>query len=139
MIEQNAQLKELFASDKFRTRLLIINIDEVHVVYQWGQEFRQVYERLSSLRSLLPPGIPIFACSATLPPNMYRHVVDSLGIHSDSTLISLTSDRPNVYLEFREMVKSDSNSLPFQDLFFLVPSSVKRTQDLRRTIVYFER
>jgi len=103
MLEQNQKLNNLFNSSAFRKRILAVNVDEAHCIYQWGDEFRKSYNRLSHLRARLPQHVPIFACSATLIPVMYLNITERLGFRSDPVVIRLSNNRPNIFLNIREM------------------------------------
>ena len=136
MLEQNKKLSGLLDSKKFRNHLLAVNFDEVHCVYQWGADFRKAYDRLSHLRARLPPQVALFACSATLAPKMFSNVLDRLGFRPDHTVIHLSNNRKNIYLNIREMKYSLDS---FKDLRFLVPESAESTSDITRTIIYFDK
>jgi superfamily II DNA helicase RecQ len=136
MLEQNKKLGELLDSKKFRKLLLAVNFDEAHCVYQWGTEFRKAYDRLSHLRARLPPQVALFACSATLTPDMFNNVLDRLGFRPERIAIRLSNNRTNIYLNMREMEHAVGS---YKDLRFLVPSSAKSTSDIVRTIIYFDK
>ena len=122
MLEQNQKLNNLFNSSAFRKRILAVNVDEAHCIYQWGDEFRKSYNRLSHLHARLPQHVPTFACSATLTPAMYLNITERLGFRSDPVVIRLSNNRPNIFLNIREMKHPTSS---YRDLKPLVPPSAK--------------
>jgi len=84
-LEQNNMLGEVLDSKKFRSRLLALNFDEAHCIYQWR---RKACDRLSFHRARLPPHVVLFARSATLTPDMFNNVLDRLSFRSSRTKIS---------------------------------------------------
>ena len=54
-----------------------IAIDEAHCISQWGHDFRPEYQRLGSLRELVP-GVPIQAFTATATEDVREDVVRAL-------------------------------------------------------------
>jgi superfamily II DNA helicase RecQ len=111
---------------------LYLIIDEVHVVDQWST-FRKEYGKLAHLRSRLPPSTRALGASATLDSATRAAVIEKGGFR-DPVLINITTDRPEIYIEFR---KSKSN---FEDLHFLFPDklTVEEAKQLPKMIVYFD-
>src|SRR3954449_1003515 len=52
----------------FRDHLVLVAIDELHVVSEWGQHWRNSYSRLTMLRDIIDRPVPWLGCSATLDP-----------------------------------------------------------------------
>ena len=104
---------------------------EAHCIYQWGDEFRKPYNRLSHLRARLPQHVSFFACSAPLTHSMYLNITERVGFRSDPVVIRLSNNRPNIFLNIREMKHPTSS---YRDLKPLVPA-----KDIPRTIVYFDK
>src|SRR5438477_11246593 len=50
----------------FRDHLVLVAIDELHVVRDWGKHWRSSYSRLALLRDLIDRPVPWLGCSATL-------------------------------------------------------------------------
>lgn len=135
MLEENKKLSKLLTAKQFRKRLHAVNVDEAHCISQWGETFRPSYSRLGSLRALFPPETPFFITSATLPPKMLDDVKTRLGFRDDCATFVISNNRPNIYLEVREMKHP---KLSFRDLDFVLNPSAKKLRDLKRTIVYFD-
>lgn len=72
-------------------------IDEAHVVLQWGNTFRPVYQTLSDLRHLGSRKITILAATATLSHEMFKQLFVKLEIR-DPTVINIGSKRPDIFL-----------------------------------------
>ncbi len=71
-----------------------IAIDEAHCISQWGHDFRPEYQRLGSLRELVP-GVPIQAFTATATEDVREDVVRALKLR-DPALLVANCDRPNL-------------------------------------------
>src|ERR1700683_1906032 len=51
-----------------RTRIAYFIIDKIHLVYEWGPEFRVIYLLLSTMRARLPKWTVFVGLAATLEP-----------------------------------------------------------------------
>src|SRR5438552_3078450 len=97
---------ERFQNDEFRaglarTRVSLFAVDEAHCVSLWGHDFRPDYLRLRPvIRELKSP--PVLALTATATPAVRRDVLVQLGIEGAAQVVS-GFDRPNLYLEVREV------------------------------------
>lgn len=61
-----------------------------------GKVFRQDYDRLGELRSILPSPIPVMALTATASCSVYETAVAVLGMHNP-VLISAAPNRSNLH------------------------------------------
>src|SRR5215470_7969670 len=97
---------ERFQNDEFRTRLSrtkvsLFAVDEAHCVSLWGHDFRPDYLRLRrAISELKSP--PVLALTATATPAVRRDILTQLGIEGAPEIVS-GFDRPNLYLEVREI------------------------------------
>src|SRR4029077_8847613 len=97
---------ERFQNDEFRAGLArshvsLFAVDEAHCISQWGHDFRPDYLRLRQvITDLKSP--PVLALTATATPSVRRDIVVQLGI-ADAAQVVSGLDRPNLYLEVREV------------------------------------
>ncbi|HEY2382956.1 MAG TPA: RecQ family ATP-dependent DNA helicase [Terriglobia bacterium] len=97
---------ERFQNDEFRAglnrvKVSLLAIDEAHCISLWGHDFRPDYLRLQSVvRELKSPAV--LALTATATPAVRRDIVAQLGIEDAAHVVS-GFDRPNLYLEVREV------------------------------------
>jgi ATP-dependent DNA helicase RecQ len=97
---------ERFQNDDFRAGLKRINVslfavDEAHCISLWGHDFRPDYLRLrGTIRELKSP--PVLALTATATPAVRRDILKQLGIEGAAEIVG-GFDRPNLYLEVREV------------------------------------
>jgi len=97
---------ERFQNDDFRAGLArakvsLFAIDEAHCISLWGHDFRPDYLKLRSIiRDLKSPAV--LALTATATPAVRRDIIAQLGIEGATEVVS-GFDRPNLYLEVREV------------------------------------
>jgi ATP-dependent DNA helicase RecQ len=97
---------ERFQNEEFRAGLSRANVslfavDEAHCISLWGHDFRPDYLRLRRVvRELKSP--PVLALTATATPAVRRDILAQLGIEGAPQVVS-GFDRPNLYLEVREV------------------------------------
>jgi ATP-dependent DNA helicase RecQ len=97
---------ERFQNDEFRAGLArshvsLFAVDEAHCISQWGHDFRPDYLRLRQvITGLKSP--PVLALTATATPSVRRDILTQLGIDNAAQVVS-GFDRPNLYLEVREV------------------------------------
>src|SRR5438105_3282281 len=100
---------ERFQNDEFRSaltrsRVSLFAVDEAHCISLWGHDFRPDYLRLGHvIRELHSPAV--LALTATATPAVRRDIVAQLGIDNAAQVVS-GFDRPNLYLEVREVATS---------------------------------
>jgi ATP-dependent DNA helicase RecQ len=97
---------ERFQSDEFksalsRTAVSLFAVDEAHCISLWGHDFRPDYLRLrNAIAALKSP--TILALTATATPAVRRDILTQLGVERAPQIVS-GFDRPNLYLEVREV------------------------------------
>src|SRR5881296_2909227 len=100
---------ERFQSEDFRAglaraKISLFAVDEAHCISLWGHDFRPDYLRLrKAVDHLKSP--PVLALTATATPAVRRDIVAQLGIENATQVVS-GFDRPNLYLEVREVATS---------------------------------
>jgi ATP-dependent DNA helicase RecQ len=92
---------EAFRAGLARSKISLFAVDEAHCISLWGHDFRPDYLRLRHVvRELHSP--PVLALTATATPAVRRDIVAQLGIEGATQVVS-GFDRPNLYLEVREV------------------------------------
>src|SRR5262245_29265495 len=92
---------EEFRSGLRRAKVSLFAVDEAHCISLWGHDFRPDYLRLHHAdRGLKSP--PVLALTATASPAVRRDIVTQLGVDGALQVVS-GFDRPNLYLEVREV------------------------------------
>jgi ATP-dependent DNA helicase RecQ len=78
---------ERLANRRFRDAVLdglgstagMVVIDEAHCISDWGHDFRPDYRRVRRILELLPPDVPVLACTATANDRVVDDIVSQLG------------------------------------------------------------
>jgi len=94
-----------------------VAIDELHVVSEWGQHWRNSYSRLTMLRDIIDRPVPWLGCSATLDPVTLAEVQDLCGFDPSVHIQRSSIDRTDIKFNIRSF-QHPMNS--FRDLEFLV-------------------
>lgn len=94
-----------------------------------SKEFRPAYSRLSELRSLVPPGTPVIACTATATSSIKADIISALEMH-ECVAVTISLNRSNIkyIVRRRTSMKED-----FKDLVIALKTNLIRTP---RVIVY---
>lgn len=109
-------------------------VDEAHCIYQWGTSFRTAWSEIGRLRSILPPGIPFLACSATMTPIVLADVRHRLEISVDRSYhLNLGNCRSNITPVIVRMSGAATN---LSSLNFLV-RDVRKGKPLPRLLIFF--
>ncbi|RXW14994.1 hypothetical protein EST38_g10860 [Candolleomyces aberdarensis] len=107
---QTASFRELLATKEFSARVCRLGIDEVHLIYTWGREFRQTFAQLGHIRTRLPSlnggFIPVIATSATIREGLPKTMICStLGLRDgDYHLLRRSNLRQDIRIIVREMI-----------------------------------
>ena len=98
-------------------------------VFYRSKDFRPSFARLAEVRSLIPPGIPCMACTATATKSVREEVIQSLEM-STCVCVSVSPDRPYIFYEVKHRTDLESD---FGDL---ICSLQAKLVDTPRVIVY---
>jgi ATP-dependent DNA helicase RecQ len=83
----------------FLKQLLYVDVDEAHLVFDWGHSFRPDYANIPALRPYLRKrNVPIVAMTATVNCDKIQRLAKVLEFDGDRCiLIRETTNRPNIY------------------------------------------
>ncbi|KAJ7759723.1 P-loop containing nucleoside triphosphate hydrolase protein [Mycena maculata] len=116
---------------EFRTNIAFTNVDETHLIDEWGGELRPPFRHIGNfVRGRLPPHVSLSAMSATLMPGApTRTVCKSLGFRSGMFhLYRRSNERENVQILLRTL----SHTLGRDSFPDLLPYLASK----RKTIIY---
>jgi len=96
------KFKEKVLKDQaFQQHLVLIAIDEVQVVSEWGQNWRGSYSKLALLRDLIDRPVPWLGCSVTLDPVMLAEVRELCGFDPLVRIQRSSINQPDIALVIR--------------------------------------
>ncbi|KAI9651662.1 MAG: hypothetical protein M1829_002577 [Trizodia sp. TS-e1964] len=108
---------KLLQEKQLHDRLVLVAIDELHIVEQWGSKFHPAYQQLQSLRMQISRRVPWFGTSATLPPRVLPGILESAGFRPDVCVQRTSVDRPDIKLVVRKIKYAVGS---YEDLLFLL-------------------
>jgi superfamily II DNA helicase RecQ len=129
----------LWDNTDFCSKILLFAVDEVHLVSDWGKNFRDVYSKLGKVRNMFGTPVPWFVTSATMPAVMGEEAMKSIGI-SEYTPIIAELDRPNLYYNIMVTELPSKYSGKGRTPMDFVMDRVRITKnkdDINKTIIYF--
>jgi ATP-dependent DNA helicase RecQ len=102
----------LLNASSFRKRLMYVAIDEVHLVLDWGKNFRPAYANITAIRPCLNHDeIPIIAMTATANVEKLKELCRLLQFDEEaSILIRETTNRANICYAVKEITAGESAS-----------------------------
>ncbi|KAJ6524932.1 P-loop containing nucleoside triphosphate hydrolase protein [Mycena capillaripes] len=98
---KSKEWREIADAPTFRSKVLYVSIDEVHLIYEWGADFRVDFRLIGIfVRGRLPRSVSVVGLSATLAPGKDTTAVcQSLGLFEGRFhMIRRTNERPNIHL-----------------------------------------
>jgi ATP-dependent DNA helicase RecQ len=134
---------ERFHNEEFRSAIKRLHVslfavDEAHCVSMWGHDFRPDYLRLQRvIQELGRP--PVVALTATATPAVRADIVKQLDIPGAEQIVS-GFDRPNLYLEVREVATVSEKVRAIVDLCawgetgIIYAGTRKNVEDIHRSL-----
>lgn len=134
MTLDHPEFAKLIRSSSFMKNVMLVAIDELHCVSQWGESFRKRFADLDQLRSFASCSAPFLGVTATAPPLILQEIRSRLLFSQNTTLlINLGNDRPNITMAVCTMLGAagDLAALDF------VLDEAWIGDPLKRTIIFF--
>lgn len=95
---------ERFLAELRSLTVSLIVVDEAHCISQWGYDFRPSYLRISSLRRLLGPEIPVLALTASATPEVTADIMKHLAFREPRVFAkSFTRDNLSYILRYADV------------------------------------
>jgi superfamily II DNA helicase RecQ len=91
---RDEEWREITAYDVYRANILYGCVDEVHLINEWGADFRPLFRHIGPFfRGRLPSSTAILAFSATLYPGLAtKSICKSLGMFGDNFFLFRSSN-----------------------------------------------
>ena len=116
----------IFRNEKFRENLILLGIDEAHVLVPWGKDFRKAYHQIFLLRRRLPAHTALITVSATISPGPeFNSLCERLELKAGKYYtIRESSERPNVRMIFKQLTHG-LGGYQFPDIAWVFRRGVK--------------
>ncbi|EAU91758.2 ATP-dependent DNA helicase RecQ [Coprinopsis cinerea okayama7 len=119
------EIGTILKDDTFRHNLVLLGIDEAHVLVPWSQEFRVAYRQMAQLRHRLPKHCAFAAVTATLTQKGLDDLCKELHLVPGSFhCLRTTIQRPNICTAVAELTHPIT-STSFPDLKWLFQPGIK--------------
>ena len=99
----------LINSKIFQARLFAIAVDEVHLLWTWGEEFRPAYRQIGFIRARFSKRVRMLAMTATLQKKNMSSICNLLGMNETYHLVRRSNARPDIRLVFRTFNATQSS------------------------------
>ncbi|KAF5370439.1 hypothetical protein D9615_009741 [Tricholomella constricta] len=136
---RSSEFDKLLADPTFYKRWGLLVVDEVHLIDEWGRDFRPLYQDIWSVRSRGPDGLVVVALSATVEPGHQTDaIIRHLGFRKGKYFLDRRDcERHNIDFIFRDIEFSFTGQT-FRDLDWLIPPGLKKASDVPKCLVYCE-
>ncbi|KLO05798.1 P-loop containing nucleoside triphosphate hydrolase protein [Schizopora paradoxa] len=131
------RFRSLLLDESFRKRLQAIAVDEMHLVKEWGEDFRVKYKELNRLRVYTGMDIPFFGCTATATTEIFDIVWEDLQFGSRPFWgVDVGIERPNLQFVVRKLQNEDN---PIIDVLNVLPQVINndtKRDELKKAIIF---
>jgi superfamily II DNA helicase RecQ len=124
--QRTGRLAELFDSKTFRRNMALFVVDEAHKIDRWGRShygveaFKPAWSQLGSNRMRLFSNPRTLALTATAPPIMIPHIINSLQLHPNKhSVITRQLNHPNICYAACPLIGSITNMHNYD---FIIPT-----------------
>ncbi|EJD32601.1 P-loop containing nucleoside triphosphate hydrolase protein, partial [Auricularia subglabra TFB-10046 SS5] len=116
IVNSDRRVRQLLRVPKFSRNFKRLVLDEIHCLIEWSG-FRPEYKNFDLFLSMMPLHARILCASATVTDAQRLSIMNTLGMTPTNTeLIRLSMDCPNLFLMTLEMPSSASNYEPLRML-----------------------
>ncbi len=115
--------KQEFIEVLSKRTISLLAVDEAHCISEWGHDFRPDYTRLAEFRQIMHQPLTI-ALTATATPDVQQDIIRQLGLQpQEVTVFNEGINRPNLFLEVRDVWGEDEKLAAIQELLKAYPGS----------------
>lgn len=131
------QFDEFIKIPSIRNRLIQFTVDELHLLNEWGMDFRTSYQEVSTMRARLPSHTVFVGLSASIEPGQqFDSCIRAMGMQPKRYhLEKRDCERKNVALVLRP-IKFASSTYDFRNLDWLIPSTITKAYDVPKRVVF---
>ncbi|KLO10525.1 P-loop containing nucleoside triphosphate hydrolase protein, partial [Schizopora paradoxa] len=116
------RFRSLLLDASFRSKIQAICVDEMHLVKEWGSDFREKYKELHRLRIYTGMEIPFLGCTATATTDTFNTVWKDLNFGCRPFWgVDVGIERPNLQFVVRKLENADN---PILDVLNILPQVI---------------
>ncbi|XP_033751152.1 LOW QUALITY PROTEIN: ATP-dependent DNA helicase Q-like 3 [Pecten maximus] len=131
------KFSKLIRSKSFQRKVCAIVIDEVHMVSEWGDDFRPAFGKLGELVCIFENAIHL-ALTATATAKSVENLSKVLNFDRP-VVITLNVDRPNIYIEVRKRLPNIRKFDKLNNIITPIADELREKRDVFPvTIMYVE-
>lgn len=135
---ETPRFDSVLTAPRFVAALKAVVVDEMHLLYEWGETWRPSYLQIGRLRARLPSNVWWLGASASCPDNgPLARIRLSLGFQPDShALVRRPVDRLDISYQVRILEHATSGTT-FHDIDWLFGNpNILKPEDIPKTIIY---
>ncbi|XP_076108871.1 ATP-dependent DNA helicase Q1-like [Mytilus galloprovincialis] len=130
-------LSRILRRKVFQQKVCCIAVDEVHMIEEWGEDFRPKFKQIGELTALFPNAAHL-AVTATATPSCIQSLSKILQ-YINPTIIKVNPDRPNLFLEIKTRLSNLQKFSKYDDIVVPLAQELKtKREKFPLTIVYVE-
>ncbi|XP_062621285.1 uncharacterized protein LOC134282890 [Saccostrea cucullata] len=119
---KNKEIGRILRSPLYQRQVCCTVIDEVHMVSEWGKDFRKAFSELGQLTSIFSK-VPHLALTATATSSDLK-LLSSLLEFQNTHFIVANPDRPNIYLEIRKRLPNIRKYEKYDEILKTIGSEI---------------
>lgn len=123
----------------FRARWGLLVVDESHLVDEWGEDFRELFRDLWTLRTRAPEHTTVASLSGSIEPGpQMSRILKYLGFSEDAYhLDKQNCERDNIDFVFRE-IRYAFTGYEFRDLDWLIPEDMEAVSSIPKRMLFVD-
>ncbi|VDH94605.1 Hypothetical predicted protein [Mytilus galloprovincialis] len=130
-------LSRILHSKVFQQKVCCIAVDEVHIIEEWGEDFRPKFKQIGELTALFSNAAHL-AVTATATPSCIQSLSKILQ-YINPTIIKVNPDRPNLFIEIKTRLSNFRKFSKYDDIVVPLAQELKTKRvKFPLTIVYVE-
>lgn len=118
-VSRNTLLRNTLSIASDMGRIFCVAVDEAHVAYPWGSEFRPSYRNLPAALQIIDRSrVPIYACTASANRDARDQICETLGMALNTNQFVASADRPEIQMSvvFKELLDPNERDPVVQDI-----------------------
>lgn len=117
----------------FTDWLSLLAVDEIHLIEEWGKNFRPMYAEIKKVWKRIPCHVPFLRVLAILTKSVRARVMEKAGFLSNYRLLQMSPDRAEI-MQIHRFIKYPKSSC--LDLHFIFLAKAKEAKNIQKIIIF---